>query len=53
MLVDHIKEHYGTTHVDYVVSAHPDADHASGLEVVLEELTVGEVWVHCPWEYAQ
>ncbi|MCL1826000.1 MAG: MBL fold metallo-hydrolase [Betaproteobacteria bacterium] len=52
-LVDHIKEHYGTTHVDYVVNTHPDADHASGLEVVLEQLTVGEVWVHRPWEYAE
>lgn len=52
-LVDHIKEHYGTTHVDYVVNTHPDADHASGLEVVLEQLSVGEVWVHRPWEYAE
>jgi beta-lactamase superfamily II metal-dependent hydrolase len=52
-LVDHIKEHYGTTHVDYVVNTHPDADHASGLEVVLEQLTVGEIWVHRPWEYAE
>jgi beta-lactamase superfamily II metal-dependent hydrolase len=52
-LVDHIREHYGTTHVDYVVNSHPDADHASGLEVVLEQLTVGEVWVHRPWEYAE
>ena len=52
-IVDHIKEHYGTTHVDYLVNTHPDADHASGLEVVLEQLTVGEVWVHRPWEYAE
>lgn len=52
-LVDHIKKYYGTTHVDYVVNTHPDADHASGLEIVLEQLTVGEVWVHRPWEYAE
>lgn len=52
-IVDHIKEHYGTTHVDYLVNTHPDTDHASGLEVVLEQLTVGEVWVHRPWEYAE
>jgi glyoxylase-like metal-dependent hydrolase (beta-lactamase superfamily II) len=52
-IVDHIKEHYGTTHVDYLVNTHPDADHASGLGVVLEQLTVGEVWVHRPWEYAE
>ena len=52
-LVDHIKSHYGTTHVNYLVNTHPDGDHASGLEVVLEQLTVGEVWVHRPWEYAE
>lgn len=52
-LVDHIKSHYGTTHVDYVVNTHPDADHASGLEVILDQMTVGEVWVHRPWEYAE
>jgi beta-lactamase superfamily II metal-dependent hydrolase len=50
-LVDHIKAHYGTSHVDYLVNTHPDADHASGLEVVLGGLTVGEVWVHQPWHY--
>ena len=52
-LVDHIKTHYETTHVDYLVNTHPDADHASGLEVVLEQLTVGEVWVHRPCEYTE
>lgn len=52
-LVDHIKKYYQTTHVDYLVNTHPDADHASGLEVVLEQLSVGEVWIHRPWEYAE
>lgn len=52
-IVDHIKEHYSASHVDYLVNTHPDADHASGLEVVLEQLSVGEVWVHRPWEYAE
>jgi beta-lactamase superfamily II metal-dependent hydrolase len=33
-LVKHIREHYGTHHVDYVVCSHPDADHAFGLSVV-------------------
>ena len=30
-IVGHVKRHYQTTRVDYVVSSHPDADHASGL----------------------
>lgn len=51
-LVDHIRQHYGTSHVDYVVCSHPDADHASGLSVVLENLTVGELWMHRPWEHS-
>lgn len=51
-LVEHIRQHYGTSHVDYVVCSHPDGDHASGLSVVLENLTVGELWMHRPWEYS-
>lgn len=48
-LVSHIGTYYGTDSVDIVVSSHPDADHASGLEVVLEELQVGQLWMHRPW----
>lgn len=51
-LVDHIRQHFGTSHVDYVVCSHPDADHASGLSVVFENLSVGELWMHRPWEYS-
>lgn len=52
LLVDHIKNCYGTDHVDLVVSTHPDADHASGLYVVLEKLSVGQLAMHRPWEHA-
>lgn len=51
-LVSHIKEYYNTEHVDYVVNTHPDGDHASGLTVVLEKLSVGELWMHRPWEHS-
>lgn len=50
-LVEHIKKHYGTSRVDLVVSTHPDADHSSGLAVVLEEMTVGRLWMHQPWNH--
>ena len=53
ILVKHIKEVYGTTFVDVVVSTHPDRDHSSGLSVVLEELKVGQLWMHKPWEHTQ
>lgn len=51
-LVDHVKEHYHTTHVDYVVNSHPDNDHAGGLLYVLENMSVGELWMHRPWAYS-
>lgn len=51
-LVQHIKTHYKTDRVDLVVSTHPDADHASGLSVVVENLTVGTLLMHKPWEHA-
>jgi beta-lactamase superfamily II metal-dependent hydrolase len=51
-IVSHIQTFYGTSRVDYLVSSHPDSDHASGLSVVLDELSVGEVWMHRPWEYS-
>lgn len=51
-LVEHIKTNLGVTHVDYLVNSHPDQDHASGLSVVLESLSVGELWLHRPWAYS-
>lgn len=48
-LVEHIKTHYGTERVDVVVSTHPDNDHIKGLERVLVELQVGELWMHQAW----
>lgn len=51
-LVKHIKAYYGTDHVDLVFSTHPDADHASGLSVVLENMSVGRLAMHRPWEHA-
>jgi len=51
-LVDHIKKYYVTDYVDHVVNSHPDSDHASGLSVVLEELQIGTLWLHRPWNYS-
>lgn len=51
-LVNHIRQYYKTDFVDYVVNTHPDGDHTSGLSVVLEELQVGELWIHRPWKYS-
>jgi beta-lactamase superfamily II metal-dependent hydrolase len=51
-LVAHIRQHYQTNRVDYMVNTHPDRDHASGLSVVLDEMDVGELWMHQPWDYS-
>ena len=50
-VVNHIKRFYGTTSVDAVVSTHLDQDHVNGLHVVLDELSVRELWIHKPWEH--
>lgn len=48
-LVNHIRTHYDTERVDVVVSTHPDNDHIKGLEKVLVDLEVGELWMHQAW----
>lgn len=52
-VVEHIKKYYKTDYVDVVVSTHPDQDHVTGLEVVLEQLRVGQLWMHQPWKHSQ
>lgn len=49
-LVDFIKAIYKSDKVDLIISTHPDTDHLSGLNPILEELKVGELWMHKPWE---
>lgn len=51
-LVEHITRLYGTDRVNIVVSTHPDQDHVEGLEVVLDQLEVGQLWMHLPWEHS-
>ena len=51
-LVDHVRTYYGTDFVDDVVNSHPDNDHASGLSVVMEQLRVGTLWMHQPWNHS-
>ena len=50
-LVEHVLNYYQTDTIDFIVCTHPDKDHASGLSIVLDKLTVKRVLVHCPWDY--
>jgi len=52
-LVNHIRKYYKTGQVNLVISTHLDADHSSGLTIVLENLKVDNLWMHRPWEHAQ
>ena len=52
-IVNHIKTVYNTNVVDLVINTHPDNDHCSGLREVLNNITVKELWLHTPWNYAE
>ncbi len=49
-LVEHVKTHFQTDTVDLLINTHPDQDHINGLETVINELEVRELWIHQPWE---
>jgi beta-lactamase superfamily II metal-dependent hydrolase len=51
-LAAHIRTHFGTNRINRIVVTHPDRDHAEGLGPILEEFTVEELWMLCPWRYA-
>ena len=50
-VVNHIKNYFGTAFVDAVISTHADQDHVNGLHVVLDQLSIGQLWIHKPWEH--
>lgn len=52
-VIEHLDKRYDTDSVDLVISTHPDSDHVGGLKIVLENLDVGELWMHKPWDYAE
>lgn len=51
-IIEHLKTHYGTTHIEHMVLTHSDQDHANGLRAVLENCSVGNLWMNRPWIYA-
>ena len=49
-VVAHIQQYFGNNAtISHAVLTHADADHASGLRVVLSELKVSKLWLHVPW----
>ena len=52
-VVEHINKYYNDPDtIDAVIVSHPDGDHAGGLQTVLEEFEVSELWMLRPWLYA-
>ncbi|MEL6109113.1 MAG: MBL fold metallo-hydrolase [Planctomycetota bacterium] len=51
-LVNRVRSDYGSHHIDAVISTHPDADHAKGLATVMNQFSVGALWLHQPWNRA-
>jgi hypothetical protein len=45
-VVEHVREWYGTEHIDIVISTHPDGDHLGGLGTVVRELEVESLLIH-------
>lgn len=52
-VVEHVRTYFRQNqYVDAVVATHPDGDHCAGLAQVLEDCSVGELWMLRPWNYA-
>jgi beta-lactamase superfamily II metal-dependent hydrolase len=52
-LVSHVQNNFGyNAIISHAVLTHPDADHASGMREVLGGLSVRNLWLHKPWEFA-
>jgi hypothetical protein len=53
-VVEFIKAYYdNATYINHVVATHSDGDHSGGLRTVLGSFSVGVLWIHRPWIYAE
>lgn len=50
-MIEFLADFYDTDQIDLVISSHPDSDHTAGLIPLVENLKVGELWMHRPWAY--
>jgi beta-lactamase superfamily II metal-dependent hydrolase len=49
-MVSHLRKHFGqSVTLSDVVLTHSDADHASGLREILQQIPVTNLWLHVPW----
>ncbi|AZA88144.1 MBL fold metallo-hydrolase [Chryseobacterium shandongense] len=50
-MINHVQNIYKSDKIDRVILTHPDGDHASGLRTVVENMKIGKIWMHCPWNH--
>lgn len=50
---NHLIQYYKTQTIDFVFITHPDADHISGLNALLDDpdINIQNIYVHDPWNY--
>ncbi|HVY89963.1 MAG TPA: hypothetical protein VG942_13925 [Hyphomonadaceae bacterium] len=52
LAVEHIRKQFGHhIYIDHAVLTHCDADHASGLREILNEIEVKNLWLNAPWAF--
>lgn len=56
-VVENIRKFYGTTHIDLMISTHPDQDHINGLANIMDIVAEGgasvdELFIHRPHDHA-
>ena len=52
-MVERIKTFFGTDVIDLMISTHPDSDHVNGLHILMDQMTVRELWIHRPWQRSE
>lgn len=53
-IIEHLRDNFGAEATfEHVLLTHSDADHASGLRAVLENVSVSNLWLHIPWLLAE
>ena len=52
-MVSYICDTFQTDEIEDVICSQPSLDHASGLEFVLQNLKVRQLWMHRPWNYSR
>jgi beta-lactamase superfamily II metal-dependent hydrolase len=51
-VIDTVRQHYGASKIDLLVSTHAERDHIGGMPGIVENFPVANLWMHLPWEHS-